>query len=83
MPCETNIGRSGRSANDAAVNVETAGILVASVATTEAIHEKPTRLARRLGTTDAVLIGHGSMIAAGGFAALGPAAAAAGVPPDA
>ena len=35
-------------------------------------------LARRLGTTDAVAIGLGSMIGAGVFAAFGPAAAAAG-----
>ncbi len=37
-----------------------------------------TRLARRLGFSDAVIIGLGSMIGAGVFAALGPAAAAAG-----
>jgi APA family basic amino acid/polyamine antiporter len=37
-----------------------------------------TRLARRLGTADAVTIGLGSMIGAGVFAALGPAARAAG-----
>src|SRR5437588_4964746 len=36
------------------------------------------RLARRLGTGDAVLIGLGSMIGAGVFAAFGPAAKAAG-----
>lgn len=36
-------------------------------------------LARRLGTTDAVVIGLGSMIGAGVFAAFGPAARAAGV----
>jgi APA family basic amino acid/polyamine antiporter len=36
------------------------------------------RLARRLGTGDAVMIGLGSMIGAGVFAAIGPAAAAAG-----
>jgi len=36
------------------------------------------RLARRLGTADAVVIGLGSMIGAGVFAAFGPAAAAAG-----
>lgn len=36
------------------------------------------RLARKLGTTDAVVIGLGSMIGAGVFAAIGPAAAAAG-----
>jgi basic amino acid/polyamine antiporter, APA family len=36
------------------------------------------RLARRLGTRDAVVIGLGSMIGAGVFAAIGPAAAAAG-----
>ncbi|MGH3333790.1 MAG: amino acid permease, partial [Nocardioidaceae bacterium] len=35
-------------------------------------------LARRLGTTDAVLIGLGSMIGAGVFAAFAPAARAAG-----
>ena len=38
----------------------------------------PSRLARTLGTRDAVLIGLGSMIGAGVFAAIGPAAAAAG-----
>jgi APA family basic amino acid/polyamine antiporter len=38
----------------------------------------PTRLARRLGTVDAVMIGLGSMIGAGVFAAFGPAARAAG-----
>lgn len=36
------------------------------------------RLARKLGTTDAVVIGLGSMIGAGVFAAFGPAARAAG-----
>lgn len=38
----------------------------------------PSRLARRLQTKDAVIIGLGSMIGAGIFAAAGPAAAAAG-----
>lgn len=38
----------------------------------------PTRLARRLGLADAVTIGLGSMIGAGVFAAIGPAARAAG-----
>jgi APA family basic amino acid/polyamine antiporter len=38
----------------------------------------PNRLARRLGIRDAVLIGLGSMIGAGVFAAFGPAARAAG-----
>jgi basic amino acid/polyamine antiporter, APA family len=37
-----------------------------------------TTLARRLGTGDAVVIGLGSMIGAGAFVAVGPAAAAAG-----
>lgn len=39
---------------------------------------QPSRLARRLGTFDAVTIGLGSMIGAGVFAAFGPAARAAG-----
>ncbi len=38
----------------------------------------PTRLSRRLGVFDAVVIGLGAMIGAGVFAAYGPAAAAAG-----
>jgi APA family basic amino acid/polyamine antiporter len=38
----------------------------------------PSRLARRLGVFDAVVIGLGSMIGAGVFAAFGPAARAAG-----
>jgi basic amino acid/polyamine antiporter, APA family len=38
----------------------------------------PTRLARRLGTVDAVVLGLGAMIGAGVFAAFGPAAHAAG-----
>jgi APA family basic amino acid/polyamine antiporter len=38
----------------------------------------PSRLARRLGLFDAVVIGLGAMIGAGVFAAIGPAAAAAG-----
>ncbi len=38
----------------------------------------PSRLARRLGLGDAVVIGLGAMIGAGVFAAIGPAAAAAG-----
>src|SRR5688572_17674789 len=38
----------------------------------------PSRLARRLGLGDAVVIGLGSMIGAGVFAAVGPAAEAAG-----
>jgi APA family basic amino acid/polyamine antiporter len=45
---------------------------------TEDDDQDPTRLARRLGTRDAVVIGLGSMIGAGVFAAIGPAAAAAG-----
>ncbi len=40
--------------------------------------QPPTRLARRLGLADAVVIGLGSMIGAGVFAALAPAAQAAG-----
>ena len=40
--------------------------------------DAPSRLARRLGLGDAVVIGLGSMIGAGVFAAVGPAAAAAG-----
>jgi APA family basic amino acid/polyamine antiporter len=40
--------------------------------------DEPTRLARQLGTFDAVVIGLGSMVGAGVFAAVGPAAAAAG-----
>ena len=40
--------------------------------------EPDSRLSRRLGTFDAVVIGLGSMIGAGIFAAIGPAAAAAG-----
>ena len=39
---------------------------------------EPSRLARRLGLFDAVVIGLGAMIGAGVFAAVGPAAAAAG-----
>ena len=38
----------------------------------------PSRLARRLGLFDAVVVGLGAMLGAGVFAALGPAAAAAG-----
>lgn len=38
----------------------------------------PTRLDRRLGVSDAVVLGMGSMIGAGVFAAIGPAASAAG-----
>lgn len=38
----------------------------------------PSRLRRRLGTLDAVVIGLGAMIGAGVFTAIGPAAAAAG-----
>ena len=40
--------------------------------------DAPSRLARRLGTADAVVIGLGSMIGAGVFAAFAPAARAAG-----
>jgi APA family basic amino acid/polyamine antiporter len=42
------------------------------------VTDPPTRLARRLGLADAVVIGLGSMIGAGVFAAVGPAADAAG-----
>ncbi len=41
-------------------------------------HDEPTRLARRLGLGDAVVLGLGSMIGAGVFAAVGPAASVAG-----
>jgi APA family basic amino acid/polyamine antiporter len=47
-------------------------------AMTEDNRQPHTRLARRLGTFDAVVIGLGSMIGAGVFVAIGPAAAAAG-----
>ena len=40
--------------------------------------DPPSRLARRLGTADAVFIGLGAMVGAGIFAALGPASEAAG-----
>src|SRR6266511_4268863 len=40
--------------------------------------EAPTRLARRLGTADAVVVGLGAMLGAGVFAAFAPAARAAG-----
>src|SRR3954467_15433223 len=40
--------------------------------------DAPTRLARRLGTLDAVVVGLGAMIGAGVFAAFAPAARAAG-----
>ncbi len=43
-----------------------------------AVTGAPTRLARRLSLADAVVIGLGSMIGAGVFAAIGPAAEAAG-----
>ncbi|MDT5350399.1 MAG: basic amino acid/polyamine antiporter, family [Mycobacterium sp.] len=42
------------------------------------MNDQQPALARRLGTTDAVVIGLGSMIGAGVFAAFGPAARAAG-----
>jgi APA family basic amino acid/polyamine antiporter len=40
--------------------------------------DAPTRLARRLGTTDAVMLGLGSMVGAGVFVAIAPAARTAG-----
>ena len=43
-----------------------------------AVNSPPTRLVRRLGTGDAIVMGLGSMIGASVFAAIGPAAAAAG-----
>lgn len=46
--------------------------------TGEESSQPPSRLSRQLGTFDAVIIGLGSMIGAGVFAAVGPAAAAAG-----
>jgi APA family basic amino acid/polyamine antiporter len=49
------------------------------VATWEATEQRASRLARRLGTADAVVIGLGSMIGAGVFAAVGPAAAAGAI----
>jgi len=42
------------------------------------VTQHPTRLARRLGVSDAVVVGLGSMIGAGIFSAAGPAAGAAG-----
>lgn len=42
------------------------------------MHEPPSRLARHLGVGDAVVVGLGAMIGAGVFAAIGPAADAAG-----
>jgi basic amino acid/polyamine antiporter, APA family len=41
-------------------------------------HAPPTRLARKLGMRDAVIVGLGSMIGAGVFSAVGPAARTAG-----
>jgi APA family basic amino acid/polyamine antiporter len=46
--------------------------------TGEETSQPPSRLSRQLGTFDAVVIGLGSMIGAGVFAAIGPAAASAG-----
>lgn len=46
--------------------------------TTSGATDPPTRLSRRLGTFDAVVIGLGAMIGAGVFSAYGPAARAAG-----
>src|SRR4051794_22687446 len=40
--------------------------------------QPPSRLARKLGTGDAVIVGLGSMIGAGVFSAVGPATRAAG-----
>lgn len=48
------------------------------MSTDDASQPTPSRLARRLGTVDAVVIGLGAMIGAGVFAAFQPAAAAAG-----
>jgi basic amino acid/polyamine antiporter, APA family len=45
---------------------------------TAAAAGEPSRLARRLGTGDAVVVGVGAMLGAGVFAAFGPAAEAAG-----
>jgi basic amino acid/polyamine antiporter, APA family len=45
---------------------------------THSSDDAPSRLARRLGLGDAVVIGLGSMVGAGVFAAVGPAAEAAG-----
>lgn len=45
---------------------------------TPRVAAEPSRLARKLGTFDAVVIGLGSMIGAGVFAVIGPAAEAAG-----
>jgi basic amino acid/polyamine antiporter, APA family len=42
------------------------------------VTEPPTRLARRLGTFDAVIVGLGSMVGAGVFSAFAPATGAAG-----
>jgi APA family basic amino acid/polyamine antiporter len=42
------------------------------------VSQEPAELARRLGTTDAVVVGLGAMIGAGVFSAIGPAGAAAG-----
>jgi basic amino acid/polyamine antiporter, APA family len=60
--------RSGRRASGAVVSEEDP----------QPAAQPESRLARRLGTSDAVVIGLGSMIGAGVFAAIGPAAAAAG-----
>lgn len=64
--------RAASSARDRALPFDGASFIV----TTQS--PDTTRLARRLGTTDAVVIGLGSMIGAGVFAAIGPAARAAG-----
>lgn len=54
------------------------GPLTEGVRVSGSIPDPGAGLARRLGTADAVVIGLGSMIGAGVFAAFGPAAAAAG-----
>ena len=48
------------------------------MANTRADVAPPTRLARKLGVGDAIVVGLGSMIGAGVFSAVGPAARAAG-----
>jgi APA family basic amino acid/polyamine antiporter len=44
----------------------------------ENAHPEPSRLSRRLGLRDAVIVGLGSMLGAGAFSAFGPAASEAG-----
>src|SRR5262245_65048523 len=75
MTGSSQIGTSGWYSHD---GVDSVSAVTAAAQRAGPAQEPPSRLARRLGLRDAVVVGLGAMLGAGVFVAISPAARAAG-----